>query len=239
MDLNVKDENGVDEKNEARRSPNKKEIDVKKKQMTLNLDSSKSASRKRAVIGNNGLGNANSITSILDPQSMSGFWNSPFSKVILESPDVQMLKMPTPDVEKFILASNLNSTPTPSLANRKFLETMKQLSELNSEPFNSQNNNSNSDSSRPPSNASNSDNNPYLQDDNSNATSLISGNNSNCSFNTSNNSANNQSFNENADLEAIGMLKNQDLSKLERKRLRNRLPLRFILLIPLGIKLLS
>ena len=195
-----------------------------KKQLTLNLDS-KSVSRKRAVIANaNGL-NASSITSILDPQSMSGFWSSPFSKVILESPDVQMLKMPTPDVEKFILASNLNSTPTPSLANRKFLETMKQLTELNNEPFNSQNNNSNSDSSRPPSNASNSDNNPYLQDDNSNATSMISGNNSNCSFNTSNNSANNQSFNENADLEAIGMLKNQDLSKLERKRLRNRLPI--------------
>ena len=226
MDLNVKDENGVEEKSEARRSPDKKEIDVKKKQMTLNLDSSKSASRKRAVILNNGLNNglnnANSITSILDPQSMSSFWNSPISKVILESPDVQMLKLHTPDVEKFILASNLNSTPTPSLANRKFLETMKQLNELNSEPFNSQNNNSNSDSSRPPSNASNSDN-AFLQDDNSNATSLISGNNSNCSFNTSNNSANNQSFNENADLEAIGMLKNQDLSKLERKRLRNRL----------------
>lgn len=228
MDLNVKDENGHEDKSESRKSPNKKEIDVKKKQMTLNLDSSKSASRKRAVIGNSSLNNATSITSILDPQAMSGFWNSPISKVILESPDVQMLKLHTPDVEKFLLASNLNSTPTPSLANRKFLETMQQLKELNSEPFNQQNNNSNSDSSRPPSNASNSDN-AFLQDDNSNATSMISGNNSNCSFNTSNNSANNQSFNENADLEAIGMLKNQDLSKLERKRLRNRLLLNLIL----------
>ena len=217
MDL-VKEDNGLQKKGE---SPSKKEIDVKKKQLTLNLDSSKP--RKRAVISNHINNNPNSITSLLDPQSI--FWNSPMNKVILESPDVQMLKMHTPDVEKFLMQSNLNSTPTPSLANRRFVETtqlIKQLGDLNNESLNNIQNNSNSDSSRPPSNASsNYQDNLNLQDDNSNATSLISGNNSNCSFNTSNNSANNQ-FNENADLDQIGMLKNQDLSKLERKRLRNR-----------------
>lgn len=217
----IKDENGVQD--EMKKSPNKKEIDVKKKQMTLNLDSSKP--RKRAVISNhnsnNNMNSLSSISSFLDLQS--GLFNSSSikDKVVLESPDVQMLKFNTPDVEKFILASNLNSTPTPSLANRRFFENhmIKQFE------FNSQNNNSNSDSSRPASNSSSNycaTDNLNLQDDNSNATSLISGNNSNCSFNTSNNSANNQSFNENADLNPIGMMKNQDLSKLERKRMRNR-----------------
>ncbi|KAK4337079.1 hypothetical protein RND71_043679 [Anisodus tanguticus] len=186
----------------------------------INARSSKP--RKRTVNNNN------SVSSLLD--SSSAIWTPSMSRVILESPDVQMLKLHTPDVEKFILNSNLNSTPTPSLANRRFYDPtqlIKQLGDNFNDNFNSKNN-SNSDSSRPPSNASSNyfpSNDPFtMQDDNSNGTSMISGNNSNCSFNTSNNSTNNQSYIENnSDLESLGVLKNQELSKLERKRLRNRI----------------
>lgn len=76
----IKEENGLQDKNEIKKSPNKREIDSKKKMMTLNLNSS--SPQKKKLIANNNV-------PLLGSQTL----RSPMMQVILESPDVRKVHL--------------------------------------------------------------------------------------------------------------------------------------------------
>lgn len=145
------DRNSSSQTDVQRHSP-ANNIQQLKKHMTLDLNLSGSrASRKKArkallsscmpVFGhqnNNVTANRSSASLLSTPLFGTGSLWTPTGFVQLESPDLMKCQLPTPELDRFILNNtNINLTPTPSLANPHFsfdkaLERMKMKEDANS-----------------------------------------------------------------------------------------------------------